>query len=186
MENFSLKKKVQITLIFLLLLSSCEQEPANFSQKSPLSPKEEMLNGDWQYDALVIEGDTFNIPDWDFEPFKPNYDLYNVKFRWFKYFGNGTYEYRAETGPGNLSLGESLNFQPTFGYWELSINEDRLIHNKGFDYVTHYKIIELTEEGFIREYQRIIQRIDNLHSDKWGLGVGDTVVYREVFVPRDQ
>jgi len=185
MEYFKQKAKVKITLLFCLLLLACEQEPP-IPEHHPMG---EMPSGDWQYDALVIRGDTFNIVNWSFEPDNPGWELYNVKFRWFNYSSNGTYEFHWDNKiPFNLSpdlvIGDGLNYQPYFGYWILSPNIDTLIHNEGFQYETQYKIIELTEERFIREYQRIIQRIDDLHSEKWGVMVGDTVVYREIFVPR--
>jgi hypothetical protein len=171
-------------LILILLVAGCEQEPPDpFKGDPKLPPIEALVAKDWQYRDLMINGDTLNVIAFNFEPLQAVIETLHIRFRWFRYATNKTYEFNSDVPGGPFSIGSiyenSLNYQPGFGYWK--VNGDSLIHNEyDASYRTAYYIVHISDTLFIREYERIVQ----LTSEpiKWPLG--DTVVYREVFVPR--
>jgi len=67
-----------------------------------------------------------------------------------------------------------------YGYWELIEEQNLLIHNKGLPYEKSYRIIELNDTLFIREYDRIVY--SSIDTVKWP--IGEMTVYREVLEKR--
>jgi hypothetical protein len=178
-------KRIIITLFALVLFGiSCNQEPIVEPVKPDDSP-EALISRDWKYEVLIIDNDTLNIPDGNFEPFDHSFigDLYHIRWRWFRYLPDGTYDFRKDTGIQTTLGGQSEsddNFQPTFGYWEVDPAGITMTHNIREKYIVEYKIVQLNEHIMIREYERIVQQ----SSDPLKWVIGDNVVYREVFVPK--
>ena len=174
---------ISIRIIYILVLvtlnSACDQEGPSLPVYPGLTPEESLIARDWRYRDLMINGDTLNVIVSDFEPSGGIDDWLHVKFRWFRYATNKSYEFRGGTIGGDA---QSPNYQPTFGYWKVNEAGDSLIHNEYESYKTKYFIVHISDTLFIREYERIVMETSD--SLKWPLG--DTVVYREVFVPRDQ
>ena len=77
-------------------------------------------------------------------------------------------------------MGSGVNFQPAYGTWDTNETGDSLIHNDLESFRTAYKIVELSETRFVREYERIVQQTSD--PERWP--VGDTLTYREIFVPK--
>jgi len=173
--------RTSICLIFFLIFSgSCEQEPIPPNKvNAGFSDWDIMLIQEWQYQNLIIGGDTMNFPDFAFEPFVQPLDWAHVRFRTFKYSIDKSYEFIGLYG--SFLGSEGPNYQSIFGYWEFNEAGDTLIHNRLEPFRTDYAIIQLTSELLIREYQRII--LASSDTIRWPLG--STVVYREVFVPKE-
>lgn len=167
----------QTIILCLLVYTSCEQ-PGFIGQETSDDALEQLIARDWQYEALLINGDTLNVLNLDFEPWQGSNDIQHVKFRWFKYHRNKTYEFREDTDFINFSLGENENYQPRYGAWSLNASGDSLIHNEHDSFAKHYAIIELNNSLFIREYTRIIQQVRPEDSLRWP--IGSKAVYREV------
>ncbi len=171
-------------LIIFILVVACEQPPFSVLKEEPgLTPEETLVGRDWRYRDLIIAGDTLNRIVVNFEP-DPGFDDFQfIKFRWFRYMTNKTYEFRHDTQWLGLTIGgddQSPNYQPAFGYWKVNDSGDTLIHNEWEASKTKYFIVHLSDTLFIREYERIVMETSD--SLRWPLG--DTVTYREVFVPK--
>ena len=169
----------------LMLLFSCEQA----SQVLP-NVSDPWL-GSWQYEYLIIQGDTLNKILDDFEPGGASSnleDVFHIRWKWFVYSADQTYEFRDNVGMW-FSIGgyskNDLNYQPFFGTWRYDEFNKILTHNPGEPYKKSYRTINLTTNQWIREYERTITRIDPSFSDKWGKEVGDTVTYREILIRRE-
>jgi len=91
-----------------------------------------------------------------------------------------TYEFRADYA--RLSYGYDENFQPEYGFWQIieGQNQNLLIHNKGLPYEKTYRIIELTDTSFIREYERVIY--ESRDTTIWPIGA--TALTLEIFEKR--
>lgn len=181
MEDWIDVKNIGNIFCILLVLVSCEQDPMVMEPEQP-SSLEEYLIGDWGYTVLIIGGDTLNFPDREMEPNNKEFvgDLFHIRWRWFRYLGDGTYEFRKDTGiTAEIGIGE--NFQPPIGYWTISDSDQVLIHNDREFYAVSYNIILLNDTIMIREYERIVQ--ESSDTLKWP--IGSTVTYREILVSRE-
>jgi len=171
-------KNILYSIGLLIAVTSCQEPPFDPPKLPGLSDYDKLLIKDWQYQDLIIEGDTFNFPYSAFEPTDAFYPSAHVRFRTFSYLTDLSYEYIASYT--RLGPKGTPNWQPNYGYWRFNANGDTLIHNGREPFSTKYRIIELTNNLLIREYERIVQ--ETSYSLKWP--IGDTVTYREILVPK--
>ena len=173
MKNIGKSIYSLICLWFVFL--SCDsslKEPTTFSMTEKLIMKE------WQFTHLVINDDTVWHVGHGFEPYTQIIGNGWVPFYWFEYNADKTYEFRSDLR--RVTLGDDLNFQPDYGYWNIDEGQKVLIHNKGLSYEKTYKIIDLQDTLFIREYDRVIQQSND--TTIWP--IGETVTYREILEKR--
>lgn len=163
------------------MLFACEEDSAIEMKKGSGSTKD-LLIGDWVYQSLIIAGDTLNFPEHNFEPenLSGAGDLFHIRWRWFRYFADGTYAFQKDVG-AELGIGMGMNYQPIFGSWEINDLGNTLIHNRLEPFTTPYELISIDESTLIREYERVIQ----ITSDPIQWPLGETVVYREIFMRRE-
>ena len=134
----------------------------------------------WRFIEIEVNGQSIPGVSIEFDP--ANGGGY-IGWFWFSYNADLSYEFRVTPNALNsrfFNYGEGVNFQPAFGFWELIEEQNLLIHNKGFPYEKSYRIIELNDTLFIREYERMVNSSPD--TVKWP--IGEIAVYREVLEKR--
>ena len=114
----------------------------------------------------------------------PEGERTDIRKRYLRYTANHSYELGVTDGNvRNAGMGLEENYQPNFGFWDLEMNGDVLIHNKFIVYEKRYQIIELTEEIMIRKL--IGDRITYLEIEEETNNIDTLLVssWIEVFVP---
>lgn len=165
----------------LVLLIGCEQAPMVELKEDPsLNEMERLVARDWQYQDLIVDNDTFNFIAGNFEPNLLVGVWGHVQYRWFSYDPDKTYEFNGDRFTPSIGSINSVNFQPNLGYWSISTNGDTLRHNEYEYYFTIYRVIELSDELFIREYERVVYA----SGDTIRYPVGDTITYKEILIPK--
>lgn len=169
--------------ILYLWLVSCSDDPVLPQELvREGTAREKLLMQEWQLETLIVEDiDTMKSIARFFEPLCGGRDPRSASM---VYTGDYAYQLRWDpTVDRPFSLGINENWQPNFGYWQLSENEDSLIHNFAQYYQTNYKIDVLTEDSFIRTSSRVIYfpfeectLLDTLYD------TGEIVKFTEVFV----
>lgn len=172
--------------ILLVLLSStllnCTEDPEINPEVNPLSAKEALLSQKWQYALIRVQGITTVIAEPNSEPVVNMSSVrQEIKRRWISYARDKNYQLQWDDR-GNYTLGTEgdPNWQPNFGYWHLTENEDSLIHNAGQHYETRYKI---TIEGnrMTRASRRYMSNnLENIGTIHWQ--EGDWLIYTEEFI----
>ena len=139
----------------------------------------DLIVNNWQFVSIEVNETETKIGVSDgFDP-----GQYFVPWFWFSYNSDMSYEFRSDVIDGfHISYGYEYNYQPDYGYWEIVEDQQLLIHNKGMPYEKRYRIIELQDTLFIREYERIIYQLSQTSDPIWH--IGDTVTYRETLRKR--
>jgi len=187
METFfnQIKHMKYLWLLLICAFFSCEEDPGIIPSDSLMTPLEKFVNKEWSFEYIIVESDSFIQIHLDMEPLKTDVIDERLNLRYMNYDEDFSYEFRLEPGVfAELSLGRDQNYQPDLGYWEILENglEINLIHNVQQFYEVQYKVIELSEERMVRQYERIVQEMDEVDSLKWS--IGDTITYTEVLIPR--
>ena len=165
-----------ILIVFSAVALSCDQSlkvPENFTP----SENVRLLVGGWSYEMVTIEGMEFTQLDSDFEivtrsEFSPEFVDLNRRHITFNQDHTYFLEWEEDS---RFVLGSGPNWQPDFGFWQLTANEDSLIHSPAQRYEVGYKIVELTSEVLVRQSSRIMATT----SDAQLWVPGDTVLFIE-------
>ena len=133
-------------LILSCFITGCDKETPKPSATNS-SAREILLQQEWQY-AYVIMGDSIMdsmTPSGEPRVGRGTYEA--IELRFMRYSEDHTYELTwdiSEYFNIQMEMGFNENYQPNYGYWELSDSEDILIHNKLQRYEKRYMIQELT------------------------------------------
>lgn len=117
------------------------------------SPLIDHLTKEWQFRYLIVESDTF---EHIYPMIEPNGDperdtgigLYGIDYTLDRSYQLILDPTLGSVGP--LQLGFEENYQPHFGFWEISDDGTTLTHNQLMPYETQYELIELSEEMMVR------------------------------------
>lgn len=136
-------RKIRLLLIAVIGIYGCDES----WQAEAIEPPEPITISDWQYQFVVFGGDTmrfvaFGEPTLDEAEYQTEFPL-----QFLRYKADYSYELLSPVG---RRLGRDQNYQPNFGYWNVSQNGDTITHNKLMVYETKYYIIKLTEDSLIR------------------------------------
>ncbi len=144
-------------LAALIICIGCVNEPESLPDPlSQLSEKEIELCKTWTYKQIMAKGNFYFFADANMELAVDINDVGGNRAQLFRrniyYSPSGTYQLRwIERGDYELGTVGDPNWQPNFGYWELS--GDTLYHNKGAYYQQKY-YIEITDSTFRRRSTR--------------------------------
>ena len=170
-------------LILILSFSMACEEGIEQPLYSNLSETEKLLVGDWSFDYILMGNDTITSINQLGEPRTSGGINHEVGWRYLRYTVDHAYELQWEKSiqPG-WKLGTGVNYQPNFGFWDLSYNEDTLIHNNHRDYTRKYIIEELSPKLFRR---KLVGDRTSLYHDGNNV-IMDTLrtTWIEVFKPR--
>ena len=168
-------RSILVSLVYTSFLClSCENDAGRQSLELSI---ETLLTRQWQFDALYVNGVALERVLEGFEPTR-GFEPYPGHFlMWYSFAYNSDHTYELRSDWERTSYGYEHNYQPEYGYWKIDEALQLLIHNPGMPYEKHYRILELTETSFIREYERVVY--ESSSHDLWK--PGNTVTYREVF-----
>ena len=165
-----------MTFLLLIFAIACEDE---LEDQNNLSTTEKLIvQNNWQLDTLFVNNKRVFRVSTGFELASGQVTSWAGWF-WYNYNTDLSYDFRSDGF--RTSLGYEENFQPEYGYWDVDEQQNLLIHNRGLNYETHYRIIELNDTLFIREYDRIIYE----SSDTVAWPIGSTAIYREHLKKRE-
>ena len=179
-----MKKFIFCSLVLILI--GCDREFVP-PKGSSLSTMEEKLARVWVYQSIQIMDTVLIDADRVFDPLKEKFcnqnnvdcRTYEVSRRHIRYESDHSYELQWDIY-GQYELGSGLNWQPSFGSWNIDESGTKLIHNNSQLYETTYEIIELSDDLFVRSSQRVMQ--ETIDPSKWL--PGDIVAFKEVFRPK--
>ena len=145
----TISKKLSITLLGILFIFGCDHELPD-KKNDNLTLREKLMARDWQYNHVIMGDSIIDslTPNGEPRVGKGTYEA--AYYRYLRYSEEGTYELRWEV-PHNFTLGDYENYQPNYGTWEFSDNEDTLIHNRIHTYETKYVIQMLTADTLKRK-----------------------------------
>ena len=180
MANYRILKSLAINALLICFLSACEKDEEIVPSTNP-SP----LIGLWQYSVIDVDGYSFSLASNTLEPGENKDALGGERAelarRYIKYFEDGTYQLQwADRGDYNLGTVGDLNWQPSFGYYQLNENGDSLLHNKGLPYETLY-ILSFDGSQMIRTSQRYMSENSSQYSNFNRWRRGNIVEFTEVF-----
>lgn len=176
-QMLCLIKKLILSISVTFLSISCDY---SIEEEPKLTEMESLILNKWQYDSILVNGVIVPRVGWAFEPNIPRGGGW-VPWFWFKYNIDKSYEFRSDV-VFRYHLGYKENYQPEYGYWQLDETQDLLIHNKGLATETTYRIIQLNDTLFIREYDRLVYESSN--TILWP--IGEMATYREFLEKRKE
>ena len=165
----------------ILLMGSCKQSPEDLPNPySHLDENKKALIGTWQHSLIVANGIQFKVATSQMELSQDKNaaggNRAELGKRMIYYAPEGTYQLRwVERGDYTLGTEGDPNWQPNFGYWQLS--GDTLYHNRGTTYQQRY-VVGISGDALERVSMRYMSEA-NLGAN-WS--PGDTVSQTEFFI----
>jgi len=187
MENFKSKRFRYYFIAFLglSLLSGCDEKLV--VENAEMEINESLLVGDWQYQYILMDGDTMRNLHIVGEPALGRELDTPISLRYLHYQEDNSYELRS-INANNFGFGYGESYQPNYGFWDLegSGSPMVLIHNKTISYEVRYEILQLTDEIMVRK--QIGDRPTLLILDLHTLETKEITVssWIEVFVPKPE
>ncbi|MEQ8239854.1 MAG: hypothetical protein RIA69_11615 [Cyclobacteriaceae bacterium] len=173
---------IKLNFIGLLLaLTACVEEPEQLPNVNDnLSEEEAALVGTWQYVSIDANGVQFRIATAQMELSQDKNaaggNRAEIEKRRVYYAPDGTYQLRwLERGDYTLGTLDHPNWQPNFGFWQLS--NDTLYHNRGATHAQSY-LITLSRDKLSRSSHRYMS--EALTGANWN--AGDIVLQEEQFI----
>ena len=143
-----------------LLLVSCAEDSIDL----PEEPKKisNPVLGTWQYVDVEVEGIHYPFANLVMEPGFNKSGLggerAELERRRIQYFADGTYELKwVDRGDYQLGTDGDPNWQPSYGNYRLSAEEDSLYHNKGLDYEVAYTLSR-SGDTLMRRHRRYMSK----------------------------
>ena len=176
-QKFNMKSSINILIGIFVISTACDSEVDDVNLTSDV--EQLVVKNNWQFAYIEVNGQIIPRVSTEFDPASTGGW---IPWFWFSYSEDLSYEFRASNRSSRFySYGSGVNFQPAFGFWELIEEQNLLIHNKGLPYEKSYRIIQLNDTLFIREYDRMVNSSHD--TVKWP--VGEIAVYREVLEKRE-
>lgn len=172
---------IKAGIIAIIFLTACVVEPDPLPDLNMnLTPEEVAFVGTWQYTSIDANGVQFRVATSQMELSHDKNDIggnrAELEKRRVYYSSDGTYQLRwLERGDYSLGTLDHPNWQPDFGYWQLS--NDTLYHNRGTTYAQSYLLV-LSDDQLRRSSRRYMS--EALIGTNWN--AGDVVDQVEHFI----
>lgn len=172
----------KILLLLAVLIAACDETPIQeiSDQLSILNTYEQKMLGEWQYKTINVNGNPYDNATAQNTPKKyadPGFgERERLNRRWIYFAADGTYQLRWNRSNFELGSEGDPNWQPSFGYWQITDTGDTLIQNKGLPYETRYKLF-IGDNNMSRSTSRYMSE-----SFDGAWLVGDHVNFNENFV----